>query len=207
MAMLFLKNLGRALGFVVLLAATADGGEIQCGGVGCENLRIRCRGIEPCYVGIMAADDTYYVAVTHKPAGQGPMEVVMLDRVVNVSIHTGPGDDFVGLIKARIAGNLRVYTGRGDDSVGTEDGAVIGHTRIDTGTGNDTVFFPTPMYGPVLVATGRGDDYVAMGFFPPVASDDHKRFDGGAGDDSIALTVVPPLRPATVNRFETVGPY
>jgi hypothetical protein len=205
--MLLLRNLGRALGFVVLLAATADGGEIQCGGVGCENLRIRCRGTEPCYVAILREDDTHYVTVTHQPLGQGSWEGVMLDRVVNVSIHTGPGDDSIGLTKVGIAGNLRIYTGRGNDHVGTQDGAVVGHTRIDTGVGNDTVFFPTAIYGPVLVSTGRGDDYVAIGFFPPLASDDHKRFDGGAGDDSIALTVAPPLRPAMVKRFETVAPY
>ena len=205
--MLLPKKLGRALGFVVLLAATAHGGEIQCGGVGCENLRIRCRGAEPCYVGILGADDTYYVAVTHNPPGQGSEEVVTVDRVVNVSIHTGPGDDSIGLTNVLIEGNLRIYTGRGNDNVGTQDGFVAGHTRIDTGAGDDTVFFPTPMYGPVLVTTGRGEDYVTTAFNPPLASDDHKLFDGGAGNDTIALTVFPPLHPATVKRFETVGPY
>jgi hypothetical protein len=204
----FSKSLSCVFGFVIVLAATANGREIHCGGVDCENLRIRCRGAEPCYVSIFHDTDIYYVTSTHEPSGQGSMEVVTVDRIVNVSVRTGPGDDVISFTSALVEGNLRIDTGGGNDGVAVEDGLLGGHTRIDTGAGNDTIFFHggPGISGPLRVTTGKNDDYVAMNVGPPLGSDDSKLFDGGAGTDTILLTVIAPLHPPTVKRFETVGP-
>jgi hypothetical protein len=198
-----LAILGHTFLLVALLAGTATGGAIHCGGANCEKLRIRCSGSDPCYVGILSYGvEGIYVTVVRRHDGQDTTEVINLARLVDVSIRTGSGDDGVGLEQAQVEGDLRISTGGGNDSVGAEDGSLSGHTRIETGRGDDEIFFHGPgIYGPLLVTTGAGNDTVTIGF---PATDDDKRLDGGTGNDLLYLSGVP-LRPPTVERFESVN--
>ena len=56
---------------------------------------------------------------------------------------------------------------------------------------------------PLPLAAARSDAFSPRG----TSTFSRDLFDGGGRNDAIALTVSPPLHPATVKRFETVGPY
>lgn len=198
-----------ALVLCVLLPGAATGAQIHCGGHACANLVIRCTGKEACDVGIVGEgiNGPFDVAVTRTHAGQTTTEQIVLDRLVNVTIRTGAGNDRINFDDAHFDGNLRINTGGGNDGISTQDWGVLGRTRIETGQGDDLIFFDAPgIGGPLFVLTGDGADTVDMALGAPAVSDDHKRFDGGRGNDTLRLTVAPPLRPATVKRFETVEP-
>ncbi len=199
-------SVGRALGLLALLASTAGAAQIHCGGVDCANLRIRCTGPDPCHVGIVGEgiNGPFDVAVTRRHDGQDTTEAIVLDRLVNVSIRTGSGDDGINFDDSHFDGKLRISTGRGDDGISMQDWGVRGRARIETGPGNDQIFSDGAGFdGPLLVLTGDGDDFVEMA----ILGADAKLFDGGTGDDTLKVTVDPATPPSTIKRFETVEPY
>jgi hypothetical protein len=205
-------RLREALCLLTLLttATSAGAAQIHCGGASCEDLRIFCPGADPCQVGIVGEgiNGPFNVAVTRTHDGQATTELLVLDRLVNVAIRTGSGDDHLNFDDSHFDGTLRISTGRGDDSVNTQDWGVLGHARIDTGPGNDFVFFDAPgIGGPFRLTTGDGDDTVDMGLSAPAVHDGHITFDGGRGTDTLKLFVDPALPPATIKRFEQLDPF
>src|SRR5262249_38510867 len=104
-------------------------------------------------------------------------------------------DDSVFLRTSTFAGPVDIHTGAGADFLGIHDSVFNGSVGVDTGAGNDRVIIAENLdagahfQGPVMVATGDGDDTIfilAEGDFsngPLFAAP--TTIDGGPGTDSL----------------------
>lgn len=122
---------------------------------------IRCSGGD-CTAGIIP-DDGIYVTVSRTIDGVREQRSRTVERLTDVEVEMGGGNDRFKLEDYSLVGTLRVTMGDGDDSLHLFDGSSFGGTVIDLGPGDDRASFE-----PRLAASWY-------------------RVDGGAGDDEVVL--------------------
>ena len=92
------------------------------------------------------------------------------EGVTNIHVDLGEGDNFLGLDRINILGNLTVLTGEGDDVVdlggwGYGPSAIVGDVAIATAGGRDNVRIEdTSVNASVTIDTGDGSDFVQLGY-------------------------------------------
>ena len=112
----------------------------------------------------------------HLATGAGNDRIRMGDRLDTTAgrlvVHSGPGDDEIGIGGVDVAGNMAVSSGRGADNValGTMNTAgiagvqVAGNLLVSLQQGDDTLAVrQTSVDGSAAVHAGFGDDNVGLG--------------------------------------------
>jgi hypothetical protein len=104
----------------------------------------------------------------------------------DLRISTGDGADIVDLCDTSVGGDLTIRTGSGDDQVGITPGFYGGGWAIRTGSGADTIAVESVQVdGPVSIRTSGGADAITTNF--DAAFHDDVEMATGTGDDPVAL--------------------